>query len=94
MPTPPRDPLVPLAAVAVGDLTLIPDATRPVAAVVDGGGASTWLTWGDASVPRRAVTGASVVPTETGAWVVYESDTGGPEHVGEATEYTAVHLTP
>ena len=93
MPTNPRDRLVPLAAVAVGDLTLIPDATRPVAAVVDGGGASTLITWGDASVPRRAVTGASVVPTESGAWVVYESDTGGAENVVEAMEYTAVHLT-
>jgi hypothetical protein len=95
VPTPPRDLLVPLAAVAVRDLTLIPDATRPVAAVVAaGGGAPTWITWGDASLPRLAVTGASVVPTRTGAWIVYESHVVGADSIEESTEYTAVHLEP
>jgi len=94
VPTPPRDPLVPLSAVAVGDLTLVPDATRPAAVVVDGAGAASWLVWGDASLPRRAMTGASVVPTRTGAWIVYESDVEGADSIEEATRYSAVHLEP
>ncbi|MBF4626531.1 hypothetical protein [Curtobacterium flaccumfaciens] len=46
--------LEPVDAVGVGDATIVPDATRPVAAVVTGDDVR-WVTWPDAPLPDGAV---------------------------------------
>ncbi len=71
------DPLVPLDVVTVGEHSIVPDVSRPVAAVVrrrGGRGAVRWLTWPDALLPERAIEEATAWPTSTGVWVVYRSD--------------------
>lgn len=82
------DHLVPLDAVPVGQHVIVPDAERPVAAVVRDGEPVRWLTWPDAPLPPRAVDGAEAWPTPDGLWIVYRS-----EGIEETTR-TAVHLDP
>lgn len=84
--------LEPIDAVGVGDATIVPDATRPVAAVVTGDDVR-WVTWPDAPLPDGAVDEVGVLGTATGAWVVY----GSREEVGDDLDEmsrTAVHVTP
>lgn len=84
--------LEPVDAVGVGDATIVPDATRPVAAVVTGDDVR-WVTWPDARLPDGAVDDVEVLATAAGAWVVYLSreDAGGDL---DTESRTAVHLTP
>ena len=78
--TQPRDPLRPADVVVVGDVTIVPDAARPVAAVVVGGASADseadvrWATWPDAPLGDHAPGEAQVVPAPTGAWVVYRPE--------------------
>ena len=84
--------LEPIDAVGVGDATIVPDATRPVAAVVTGDDVR-WVTWPDAPLPDGAVDEVGVLATDGGAWVVY----GSLEEVGDDLDEmsrTAVHVTP
>ncbi|WIB32845.1 hypothetical protein [Curtobacterium sp. MCSS17_005] len=84
--------LEPIDAVGVGDVTIVPDATRPVAAVVTGDDVR-WVTWPDAPLPDAAVDEVGVLATDEGAWVVY----GSREDVGDDLDEmsrTAVHVTP
>ncbi|MFK4481650.1 hypothetical protein [Curtobacterium sp. AB7] len=81
--------LDPADAVAVSDATIVPDATRPVAAVVTGEDVR-WVTWPDAPLPDGAVDDVRVLATTEGAWVVYESNGDG----GDAVSRSAVHVTP
>lgn len=84
--------LEPIDAVGVGDATIVPDATRPVAAVVTGDDVR-WVTWPDAPLPDGAVDEVGVLATDGGAWVVY----GSREEVGDDLDEmsrTAVHVTP
>lgn len=84
--------LEPIDAVGVGDATIVPDATRPVAAVVTGDDVR-WVTWPDAPLPEGAVDEVGVHATDEGAWVVY----GSREEVGDDLDEmsrTAVHVTP
>ena len=84
--------LEPIDAVGVGDATIVPDATRPVAAVVTGDDVR-WVTWPDAALPDGAVDEVGVLATDVGAWVVY----GSREEVGDDLDEmsrTAVHVTP
>jgi hypothetical protein len=84
--------LEPIDAVGVGDATIVPDATRPVAAVVTGDDVR-WVTWADAPLPDGAVDEVGVLATDGGAWVVY----GSLEEVGDdlnEMSRTAVHVTP
>ncbi|MCS6567030.1 hypothetical protein NYS48_17100 [Curtobacterium flaccumfaciens pv. flaccumfaciens] len=84
--------LEPVDAVGVGDATIVPDATRPVAAVVTGDDVR-WVTWPDARLPDGAVDDVEVLATAAGAWVVYLSreDAGGDL---DTESRTAVHVTP
>ncbi|WP_284760357.1 hypothetical protein [Curtobacterium sp. MEB011] len=84
--------LEPIDAVGVGDATIVPDATRPVAAVVTGDDVR-WVTWPDAPLPDGAVDDVEVLATAAGAWVVYLSreDAGGDL---DTESRTAVHVTP
>jgi hypothetical protein len=84
--------LEPIDAVHVGDATIVPDATRPVAAVVTGDDVR-WVTWPDAPLPDGAVDEVGVLATDEGVWVVY----GSREDVGDDLDEmsrTAVHVTP
>ncbi|MBO9042756.1 hypothetical protein [Curtobacterium flaccumfaciens] len=84
--------LEPIDAVGVRDATIVPDATRPVAAVVTGDDVR-WVTWPDAPLPDGAVDEVGVLATDGGAWVVY----GSREEVGDDLDEmsrTAVHVTP
>ncbi|MBT1621158.1 hypothetical protein KK101_00445 [Curtobacterium flaccumfaciens pv. oortii] len=81
--------LDPADAVAVGDATIVPDATRPVAAVVTGDDVR-WVTWPGAPLPDGAVDDVRVLATTAGAWVVYESNGDG----GDEVSRSAVHVTP
>lgn len=87
-PLAPADPLDPLDAVVVGSRTVVPDASRPVAAVLEGERFVRWITWPDAVLPSRAVDRAEFRPSPTGAWVVYVA-----EGI-DLAERTAVFLTP
>ncbi|WNY33056.1 hypothetical protein Q9Q99_12535 [Curtobacterium flaccumfaciens] len=84
--------LEPVDAVGVGDATIVPDATRPVAAVVTGDDVR-WVTWPDARLPDGAADDVEVLATAAGAWVVYLSreDAGGDL---DTESRTAVHVTP
>lgn len=84
----PRDPLVPADVVVVGEATLLPDLSRPVAAVVTKSEVR-FETWADAPVPERAVSEASVLGTSTGVWIIYTAD-----DIDGPSERTAVHLAP
>ncbi|NQW90075.1 hypothetical protein HQQ88_07175 [Curtobacterium sp. VKM Ac-2861] len=81
--------LDPADAVAVGDATIVPDATRPVAAVVTGDDVR-WVTWPDAPLPDGAVDDVRVLATTDGAWIVYGSNGDGDDAVSRS----AVHVTP
>lgn len=85
------DHLLPLDVVRVGDHLLVPDAFRPVAAVVLAAGGPDvveWLTWPDALLPERAIEEAEAWATSTGVWIVYRSD-----DIDEVTR-TAVFVRP
>ncbi|NII42442.1 hypothetical protein E9228_003111 [Curtobacterium flaccumfaciens] len=84
----PLDPLDPLDAVAVGPVTIVPDTSRPVAAVVEGDEFQRWLTWPTAPLPASAVERTDIWATPSGVWVVYAS-----EDV-EQSSGTAVFLSP
>jgi hypothetical protein len=84
--------LDPADAVAVGDVTIVPDTSRPVAAVVTGDDVR-WVTWADAPLPDGAVDEVRVLASGGGAWVVY----GSREDVGDDLDEvsrTAVHVAP
>jgi len=90
----PEDPLVPADAVTVGATTLVPDLFRPVAAVVTAGSVR-WLTWPGVSLPDRALEEVEVLPTASGAWLLYRSDGPGLDEDGRGRSGTvAVHLGP
>jgi hypothetical protein len=90
----PQDPLVPADAVTVGETTLVPDLFRPVAAVVAAGSVR-WLTWPGVALPDRAIEEVEVLPTASGAWLLYRSDESGLEEDGRGRSGTvAVHLGP
>ena len=72
----------------VADTTLLPDLSRPVAAIVTGAGVR-FETWADAPLPDRAVAEAAVLPTPTGAWIIYAAD-----DIDGPSERCAVHLGP
>ncbi|PZE63322.1 hypothetical protein [Curtobacterium sp. MCLR17_044] len=84
--------LEPVDAVGVGDATIVPDATRPVAAVVTGDDVR-WVTWPDAPLPDGAVDEVGVLGTATGAWVVYVSREDAEGDL-DTESRTAVHVTP
>ncbi len=87
-----RDPLRPLDAVFVGKSTIVPDAHRPVAAIIDEDSMVNWVVWPDAPLPDRSIGEVRLWTTPTGAWVVYETDDSDePRNV---VERLAVHLTP
>lgn len=67
-------PLIPLDAVRVGEVTIVPDATRPVAAIVAADSTVGWVAWPDAPMPHRAIGEARLWPTSTGAWLVYTAE--------------------
>jgi hypothetical protein len=85
---PTADPLDPADVVAIGPVTIIPDAARPVAAVVEGDTFRRWLTWPTAVLPTRAVERTDVWPSPSGVWVVYTA--GGIDR----SSRTAVFLSP
>ncbi|GAA1494448.1 hypothetical protein [Curtobacterium herbarum] len=82
------DPLDPLDVVAVGPVTIVPDTSRPVAAVVEGDEFQRWLTWPTAPLPSGAVDGADVWPSPSGVWIVYAAEDM------EQSSRTAVFLSP
>lgn len=84
--------LEPVDAVGVGDATIVPDATRPVAAVVTGDDVR-WVTWPDAPLPDGAVDEVGVLATDGGAWVVYLSREDAEGDL-DTESRTAVHVTP
>lgn len=84
--------LEPVDAVGVGDATIVPDATRPVAAVVTGDDVR-WVTWPDARLPDGAVDEVGVLATDGGAWVVYLSREDAEGDL-DTESRTAVHVTP
>ncbi|MBT1545647.1 hypothetical protein [Curtobacterium aurantiacum] len=84
--------LEPINAVGVGDATIVPDATRPVAAVVTGDDVR-WVTWPDAPLPDGAVDEVRVFATDEGAWVVYVSREDAEGDL-DTESRTAVHVTP
>ncbi|MDQ0537746.1 hypothetical protein QF011_000276 [Curtobacterium flaccumfaciens] len=84
--------LEPIDAVGVGDATIVPDATRPVAAVVTGDDVR-WVTWPDAPLPDGAVDEVGVLATDGGAWVVYLSREDAEGDL-DTESRTAVHVTP
>ncbi|QQD76159.1 hypothetical protein I8920_15430 [Curtobacterium sp. YC1] len=84
--------LEPVDAVDVGDATIVPDATRPVAAVVTGDHVR-WVTWPDAPLPDGAVDEVGVLATDEGAWVVYGTREDMGDDLDEMSR-TAVHVTP
>ncbi|MCS6548564.1 hypothetical protein NYS50_11820 [Curtobacterium flaccumfaciens pv. flaccumfaciens] len=84
--------LEPIDAVGVGDATIVPDATRPVAAVVTGDDVR-WVTWPDAPLPDGAVDEVQVLATDEGAWVVYVSREDAEGDL-DTESRTAVHVTP
>ncbi|MBT1618058.1 hypothetical protein KK090_02195 [Curtobacterium flaccumfaciens pv. poinsettiae] len=84
--------LEPVDAVGVGDATIVPDATRPVAAVVTGDDVR-WVTWPDARLPDGAVDDVEVLATAAGAWVVYLSREDAEGDL-DTESRTAVHVTP
>ncbi|WP_298254401.1 hypothetical protein [uncultured Arthrobacter sp.] len=63
-----------LDAVRVGEVTIVPDATRPVAAIVAADSTVGWVAWPDAPMPPRAIGEARLWPTSTGAWLVYTAE--------------------
>lgn len=70
----------------------MPDAHRPVAAIIDEDSTVTWVTWPDAPLPDRSIGGVRLWATPKGAWVFYETDDSDePRNV---VERLAVHLTP
>lgn len=88
----PRDPLMPLGAVVIGRTVIVPDAERPVAAVIDEGSTVRWVIWPDAPLPDRAIGEVQLLPTSTGAWVVYQAEeTEGLDYL---VRRTAVFVTP
>lgn len=90
----PEDPLVPADVVTVGETTLVPDLFRPVAAVVTAGSVR-WLTWPGVALPDRALEEVEVLPTASGAWLLYRSDGSGLDEDGRGGSGTvAVHLGP
>jgi hypothetical protein len=92
----PEDPLVPADAVTVNDTTIVPDLFRPVAAVVTGEEVR-WLTWPSVTLPDHALEEVHVMPTASGAWLLYRSDGSGLEddEDGQGRSGTvAVHLGP
>lgn len=84
----PRDLLVPADAVVVAETTLLPNLSRPVAAVVSNSEVR-FETWADAPLPEHAVLEASVFGTSTGAWIIYTAD-----DIDGPSERSAVHLGP
>ncbi|MBT1675599.1 hypothetical protein [Curtobacterium aurantiacum] len=84
--------LEPIDAVGVGDATIVPDATRPVAAIVTGDDVR-WVTWPDAPLPDGAVDEVRVFATDEGAWVVYVSREDAEGDL-DTESRTAVHVTP
>ncbi|THJ68554.1 hypothetical protein E8P82_01175 [Arthrobacter echini] len=72
------NPLIPLDAARVGSITAVPDASRPVAAIVAADSTVSWVVWPDAPMPETAVGEAQMLPTSTGAWLIYtaENDDG------------------
>ena len=84
--------LEPIDALGVGGATIVPDATRPVAAVVTGDDVR-WVTWPDAPLPDGAVDEVGVLGTATGAWVVYVSREDAEGDL-DTESRTAVHVTP
>ena len=90
----PEDPLFPADVVTVGDAMIVPDLFRPVAAVVSAG-AVRWVTWPWVALPDRALEEVEVLPTASGAWLLYRSDGSGLDEDGRGGSGTvAVHLGP
>jgi len=82
------DPLDPLDAIAVGPVTIVPDTSRPVAAVVEGDEFQRWLTWPTAPLPTSAVERTDIWTSPSGLWIVYASEDM------EQSSRTAVFLSP
>jgi hypothetical protein len=86
--TPGPDHLRPLDAVPVGRHTVVPDLSRPVAAVVEGDRLVRWVTWPGIPLPDGAVEEAEALPTPAGVWMLYRSDTM------DDAQRTAVFVSP
>lgn len=52
----------------------MPDAARPVAAIIAADSTVGWVVWPDAPMPDGAIGAARLWPTSTGAWLVYTAD--------------------
>ncbi len=68
------EPLIPADAVVVGTSTIVPDATRPVAAIAGQDSSVRWVVWPKADMPERSVGRPRVWPTPNGAWLIYETE--------------------
>ncbi|PPB50150.1 hypothetical protein C4K88_05655 [Arthrobacter pityocampae] len=78
------EPLIPADVVVVGTSTIVPDATRPVAAIVGQDSSVRWVVWPEADMPERSVERPRVWPTPNGAWLIYETeDTEDPTDLAE-----------
>lgn len=83
---------MPLGAVVIGRTVIVPDAERPVAAIIDEDLSDRWVTWPEAPLPDRAIGEVQLLPTSKGAWVIYQAeDTEGPDYL---VQRTAVFVTP
>ncbi len=87
-----RKSLIPLDALVVGTSTIVPDATRPVAAIIDDDSTVSWAVWPTAPLPARAIGHVSLWPTSRGAWVIYETEDS--EEADDVIQRSAVFVTP